>query len=395
MKNTKFNIVCSIIGLTLALLSSVTMSFGFVKSGFESSASYNEKVSAYEKTEYDYIVYSPIESQIAELKNEQSIKEVFEYYLYDSTVTFGDKDFTTKSMFSANTDSLHISSFNDSRILKGSYSLLEKNVYLDEVVAKELNANVGDVINVALGKGVVLNLTVSAIFETNTLFENGSIFFSYSGDNKSNIDSKRTVSLSGALIQANALQECFEYLKSYKPYGEMLSRDYFESDLEYEQYVDDFEKADYSSRIFKKQAYLESIQQSNSGLLKSADSKIKTGAIIASIMMLFVIFMSIYAIKFESDFEKQTKTSIPNKKYRIGVNSIIMLAYALNFALTLVFTSSMQNKILVYGDLLGSVLGSTSISLAISLFAVLIITNIVLSKVNNKKMNAIHKTNSK
>ena len=390
MKNTKFNIVCSIIGFILALLSSITMSFGFVKSGFELSAKYNEKVSAYEKTEYDYIVYSPVESQIAEMKNEKSVKEVFEYYLYNSTVTFGDKEFTTKSMFSSNVESLHISSFNDSRILKGSYSLLEKNVYLDDIVAKELGASVGDVVNISLGKGVILNLTVSAIFETNTLFENGSIFFTYSGDNKSSIDSKRTVSLSGALIQANGLQECFEYLKTYKPYGEMLSRDYFGSDLEYEQYVDDFENADYSSRIFKKHTYLESIQQSNYNLLKSADSKIKTGAIIASIMMLFEIFMSIYAIKFESNFEKQTKTSIPNKKYRIGVNSITMVSYVLNFVFTLAFTLSMQNKILVYGNLLGSVLGTTAISLVISLLTTLIITNIVLSKVNNKKMNAIH-----
>lgn len=384
MKNTKFNVIGSIFGILLAAISCVVC-FPFFNAGFKSSAEYNSKVSTYEKSDYDYVVYNPIDSQIPEIKNESSVKDVFEYYLYDSTITLNSKEYETKAMFSTNTESLKISTFNSSRLISGEYNLSD-GIYIDLIVAEKIGAKVGDQVNLSMSQGVSLGFTVKAVFETNTFYDNGTVFFAFSGNTKSSIDAKRTVALSGAMIQANDKNSCFEYLKTYIPYGEMLTRDYFESDLEYNQYVSDFESADYSSKIFKKQAYLESIQTSNANLLSDAETKVKTGAIIASVVSCLIVALSVYAIKYESDYEKRTKAAIPNKTYRIGVNAIIVATYVLSFALSFVVGSIVHFGIRIHSSLIGVLGGSLSISMIVSMVVVLLASNMILLKVNNKKL---------
>ena len=362
------------------------MGFIFVKGAVNQLEEYNTKISPYEKTLYDFIVYDPIESQVGEIKANQYVENVFEYYSYNADITFNGNTYDTKALFSSNESGLVISAFNENRILDGEYKIEEGDIFVDEIVADNLNAKVGDEITLSFNKVSNIHFTIKAIFESNNFYDNGSVYFSYVGTVKDNIDSQREVELSNILIDAKDNLNCYEYLKDYYvPYGRMLTRDYFSSDLEYNDYVNTFKNADYSSEIYNKESVLNSIQTNNKYLVDDASSNVKLGAIIAAVILLLLCLIPVFGKIYETNYEKRTKSTIPNKNYKLGINIINLFAYIISFVIVLGITIVLQNNANLYSNVLSNVLTFVGISFIISFAVITIISNIIIVKINNKK----------
>ena len=380
-----FFVVSGLAAVLLAVICALVAVFAFVSPAAESSEKYNGIVSAYEKTDYDYGVYNPIQSQVSEIKEQASVREVFEYYNYDATVSRGSDSFQTDAVFSSNTEGLCISAYNQERLISGEYSLADGEIYVDKVVADALGVGVGDSIELSISKVPAMTFKVKAIFETNTFYDGGSVYFNYSGNNKSQIDAGRTVNLAGILIDAADLSGCYDYLTSYIPYGEMLPRDYFSTDTEYNAYVEDFLSRDYSSQIYSKNAVLESLQTNYENELSGIDSKIMTGAIVCGVVMLLLVLIPVLGIRYEKQYTVRTKTIIPTRTYRIGINVIEIFAYILAFAAVAIGTVSVQSGAAVYESLLSPVLAACGVALLVSCVVAAVVSNVIIGKINNKK----------
>ena len=97
-----FSIISSLFAVVITVLSVLIMVFGFTSSAIKSSSKYNDKISIFEKTSFDYGVYDPSLHQIDEMLSNQFINDVFEYYQYDCELSFNNKSYSSKTIFSNN-----------------------------------------------------------------------------------------------------------------------------------------------------------------------------------------------------------------------------------------------------------------------------------------------------
>ena len=231
-----------------------------------------------------------------------------------------------------------------------------------------------------------MQFKVKGIFETNTILDNGSVFFLYKGNVKNTIDSQIKTRLYGALIDAKDNQNCYQYLKeSYVPYGRMLSRDYFDSDKEYNIYVEKFINDDYTSEIYNKQSSYDATKNNYSYLIKETTFKILIGSVISNAIMLLLCFIPIIGAKYETSYEKRTKTAISNSSYRKTINSIDIISFLSSNVLVLAISILILGQKNLSNGIIKQLALFYSIASIISMLITMVTSNFAINKINNKK----------
>ena len=258
-----FMLISLLFGLVFSFFFGDFVNANYVFPIYQEATTESENLSVYNDSLFDFIAYSPIDSQLEDMEDEPSITRLFPYYTRSATISFGANNFSTFATFSTS-NSLEASQFNQQRVLQSSLIQPLNPIYIDTIVANKLDASLGDSISLSLG-GVngSLNFTVSKIMMKDLLYVEGSninsayggIYFPLQGQVKTTIENANPNGLKwrGVMIESANIQNTTSYLSNYIPLGDMLTRDYFDSDVEYNAYVAEFMSRNFESSVVEKE----------------------------------------------------------------------------------------------------------------------------------------------
>jgi hypothetical protein len=256
-----------VIGLGASYLFADFVNSRYILPLYQQSFQNEASLSVFNDTDFDFIVLDPADFQLEEMDVQSSIDGIFPYHLGTASISKGTEQFDTYAAFSSYT-SLEISQYNEARTLQSLTVQPSQAIYVDQIVANNIGASLGDSVTLNLD-GIDLNLvfTVSKIFIQDTLYLNnlntndipGSVYFPYVQDVKTLIETEvgRVLPWSAVMVDSNNVSATETYFDDYIPYGRMLTREFFGTDLEFNNYVEEFESRDYSQDVSKKSDLLE------------------------------------------------------------------------------------------------------------------------------------------
>ena len=214
------------------------------------ATAYNDG-SVYENTDVDYSVPSPSLEQVEDMRALPYVDKVVPYYY--GTFKIAKSGVILESsqsiMLVDSFEDLNVTPFSKNRLLSGQIDGGEDSIAIDFLFSKAHNIKVGDKLTIYIG-GSTVDCRVTAICETNTLKEKGSLLLQYIGAQKAAIDAVASKMIySGAYIKASDRASCAAYLSNYKPMGRLRDRSEFETDAAYQIHVDAFNSASYKQEI--------------------------------------------------------------------------------------------------------------------------------------------------
>ncbi len=239
----------------MSLLFSTVSSIFLCKGILSFRDAYN-KTSVYKNTEIDFIVPSPAEEQVSNLKSKSFISEVLPYYYTKTTISCCDKNIINNVMMFDSLSDIKLSPYNQNRCIDLTGEE-ENSMVVDYSFFSKTKCNLGDTACFSIN-GEVLNFKITGIFEENAFYDNGAVAVKYGDAVKNAIMKNRTKNIpySGAYISASNKEECKNYLyEKYKPFGLLKERDEFNSDEAYKIYITGFNSTNYSNEIVFVQQY--------------------------------------------------------------------------------------------------------------------------------------------
>lgn len=241
----------SIVSLLFSTVSSI-----FLCRGILSFRDAYNKTSVYKNTEIDFIVPSPSEEQVGDLKSKSFISEVLPYYYTKTTIACRDKNIINNVMMFGSLSDIKLSPYNQNRCIDLTDEE-ENSMVVDYSFFSKTKCNLGDTASFSIN-GEILNFKITGIFEENAFYDNGAVAVKYGDAIKNAIMKNRTKNIpySGAYISASNKEECKNYLyEKYKPLGLLKERDEFNSDEAYKIYITGFYSTNYSNEIVFVQQY--------------------------------------------------------------------------------------------------------------------------------------------
>lgn len=327
MKNKFFLVIGTIFS---ALTFVASLSFVLLQnSANNANKKYQDAISYYNETDFDFMVYNPIKSQLETISSNENVEKIFAYSVYGATVSKENKSYDVTANFADDISNISISMFNSKRLIDGSCELGDNEIFIDKNISEQIDAKNGDSISVKLSKTSAMSFVVKGIFKNNLSTDKSTVMFKYSGNAKTEIDSKYDIiSIKNLMIKASNYNGCKDYLKSYIPYGEMLTRDYFTTDLEYETYVYEFEHADYSSKIYEKTKAKANDELVNKKYLDEAEKLNVASYIVLPVLIVLSSLMSFTTLKHENNRENQNLSRLDYVKPMLYI-SVISIIVAL------------------------------------------------------------------
>lgn len=222
----------------------------FVAPYFEQLASNYNDQSIYKNSEIDFIAPEPSFEQVDELVNSYGIEKIFPFYLTKIKVNVNDGERTTTVLLSDKIQNIDITMYNDSRLIKKMDKECTNPILVDWKFCKETSSTLGDKVSFAIG-GVEEEYTISAIYETNNIYDGGAILVQLSDEQKKSIsDASKNSGYSGMYISASDYNACRTYLTTeYRPLGRLKSREQFDSDDQYQVHYDAIMSSAYANEI--------------------------------------------------------------------------------------------------------------------------------------------------
>ena len=143
--------------------------------------------------------------------------------------------------------------FSDSLKIKYTNDSMDNPLFLSDDIAKTLSVKVGNSLSISVGNKNI-NYTVKGIFGSDGRNVGGTVIALMINETKEAFDGD--AKYNGAYICSNNNFATKSYLASYKPEGDLRSREEFDSDEQYQLYLDTRSKTDYSSSIFDTASYI-------------------------------------------------------------------------------------------------------------------------------------------
>lgn len=238
-----------------------------------------DKSSFYNSVNSNFIVYGLNSSQQEEFRNMDNVDYVYSYYLYETNATISVNGFKTNIAIYCDSD-LSNTPFSNDRLIESQDAT--NPIYIDYKFSKTYNLKLNDSINIKLGTSII-EAKVSGIYKTNYL-NDAQVMIKYS-DYKSSIDSMfDSFETNYSYIHTNDAESFDAYLKTnYVPKAFMQTREDFNSDIDYEIYLNS-----YLNKNYYNSANVNKIVVDDFNLEKSA---IKTNLMISLIVIVVGILM--------------------------------------------------------------------------------------------------------
>ncbi|MBP3796642.1 MAG: hypothetical protein J6I46_02545 [Ruminococcus sp.] len=235
-----------LLSAVIAVVAGLLFVFPFIS---QIADNYNSQ-SVYKNTSIDFIAPEPSFEQISELPGSNGIDKVFPFFLTKTSVTAGGKSRTTTVLLSDSFENVDITMYNGKRLIRKSGSEYDNPILVDWQFCKDTSTDIGDTVSFTIGD-TTAEYKIYAIYETNSIYENGAILAQLSNEQKDAIVQKsQNNGYSGMYITANDYKACQTYLtKDYRPLGKLKDRDRFDSDEQYQVHYDAIMSSGYANEI--------------------------------------------------------------------------------------------------------------------------------------------------
>lgn|GEM_PF-5738637 len=203
---------------------------------------------------FDFKIPSPSKDQINDIREMSSVDNVYPFFDTFASVQAGRRRIKDtfvlivplkyKTEFPLVCDRLLIKGdvASENEMLLVDYSFSAKNKI---GVNTKLKISIGNMDKDVLVSGVVNNF--NDMLSSPETQRNAILLFL--DDETMNLYFGKAIPYSGAYVQCNDVEAFKNYLASYKPYGRMKTRDFFNSEQEYNDYVDYFNAGNYDKEI--------------------------------------------------------------------------------------------------------------------------------------------------
>ena len=329
-----------IFDLVIAIILSLLFSFAFVKPQKQNYDKAIDDNFVYANSDADFQIPNPSIEQLAEIKNQSFVEDVFGYYLTKTNVT-GNNSSKVNLIMSDTMNSLSISMYNDKTKLDSNNQKEVNYAYLDKTAADDLKVSIGDEIKITIAS-TTLSYKVSRIYVANPLFKDGSIVLDFSGELKNIYNANvKSNGYSAAFIDASNVSECCNYLNNYKPLGRLKDRSEFETDEAYNLYNDAIMSGNYSNEITilseNRELAIKEINSSKSNLIMMA--------YIASAISAVALIIFAFILRHRKSEKKYFKNILMNKKSTIIYRTCSLLLGLLAYTLTTCIIQLVFNSI--------------------------------------------------
>ncbi|MGN0594661.1 MAG: hypothetical protein ACI4I6_05845 [Hominimerdicola sp.] len=235
-----------ILSAVIAVVAGLLFVFPFIS---QIADNYNSQ-SVYKNTDIDFIAPEPSFEQISELPGNNGIDKVFPFFLTKTDVNAGGKSMATTVLLSDRFENIDITMYNRKRLIKKSDSDFANPILVDWQFCKDTSTDIGDTVSFSIGDTTV-EYKIYAIYETNSIYENGAILAQISTEQKGTIvQNAQNNGYSGMYISASDYNACHAYLtKDYRPMGRLKNRDRFDSDEQYQVHYDAIMESGYANEI--------------------------------------------------------------------------------------------------------------------------------------------------
>ena len=201
-------------------------------------------------TEIKYIIPSPSQSQIDELKNKEYVNNIVSSSFLKLNTNVRDNNIETPIVIIDEKLNLNNTPYSLDRKIKGANHLNDDTVFIDYLFSVKNNVKLNDVLDITIGNNK-LTYKVSGIYETNTLVNSdyGSILLYKSNRlNDFLTDNNYNLKITNAYVNANKEIES-DYFVDYKAYGRLKDRSEFPDDDSYQIHYDNFIKTNFTNEI--------------------------------------------------------------------------------------------------------------------------------------------------
>ena len=186
------------------------------------------KESSFKLTACDYVIKSPLRSQIETLEaNTEAVASTFACTELRAIVSSASSSPELIQLASENIDNYGIGLFCDATLVEGEFN--REGIMLDETAAEKLKVTVGDEVSFS-AKGMPVTLTVSAIYRASTYktLEDGIGLIALTDAMKAAYGKELPHSI--CFIDANDEVKCAAALATYKPLAQLKTEEQFTAD---------------------------------------------------------------------------------------------------------------------------------------------------------------------
>ena len=202
----------------------------------------------------DFKIPSPSKEQIKFIEKMSSVDAVFPFFDTFAAVQVDSK--VLKDTFVLIVPSQCKNDFplvNNKLLIKGELTSGDEMLFADYSFFKKNEVDIDSPVKISLGttnkefklSGVINNF--GDLLSSSETQKNAVLLFLDEKDLDSYVG--KSISYSGAYIRCNDAKSFKQYLESYKTYGRMKTRDAFDSEQKYKEYVDYFNKGNYGAEI--------------------------------------------------------------------------------------------------------------------------------------------------
>ena len=229
-----------------ALIASVLFVFPYI---IQRASCYNLQ-SVYKNTCIDFIVPEPSFDQVNNLPGTNGIDRIFPFFVTKTQVEVNGKSRKTTLLLSDQFQNIDITMYNDKRLIDKSNIAFDNQIFADWQLCHDTGAKIGDTVSFAVG-GVNKKFTISAVYETNSIYDSGALLVYISKEQVETI--KRNSHNNGyscMYVSASDYNLCRKYLTTeYRPLGRLKNRESFDDEDQYQIHYNALMSSGYANEI--------------------------------------------------------------------------------------------------------------------------------------------------
>lgn len=226
-----FILILCAVALATVILSGVIVGFAANRK-VKYEAEYADKVSFYQDCGFDLQVRGATAAQVDELRAQPFVSNAIVMSRYKLTLTNGNNEISCDvALFNSLAD-LQFTEFTTDRIVSEK-SATGDVVFVDYRFCQLNNVSLGDTLTVRVG-GIDKQVTISRIYRTDYLFSEGVLVA------MQDILALADTSAVNVYITSSNKTALVNYLQDYKPEGTIVAKTEYQTDEQYQQYLDEF-----------------------------------------------------------------------------------------------------------------------------------------------------------
>lgn len=251
----------------------------FLNTNVNNVSSYEDKNEFYSKKGFDLIVKGPSASQIEDFKVRDDVSKCTPYLEIELTAKTKTSTFQPTLLVFDDFGDLKNTENTETRLIKKK-EVASNPIAIDYKFAQNNHFDLNDMITLYVD-GSPKDCFVAKIFKTDYIYTKGIVITTF--------DVVPTTLRSGVYLSSNNVASLKGDLKTYKPLGTLLEKTEYQTDEQYEEYLDAFYKRDYSTTHVLD--YKDEEESNREVALPRANSS-NIGALVASIIFGILAFLT-------------------------------------------------------------------------------------------------------